>query len=94
LNSDTGAVVTTMPIPGDPDDVFYDEKRHRLFVVCGEGSIAVVDQADSNTYKTSATIATASGARTGLFVPELDSLFVAVPHRGSRSAELSRYSTE
>jgi len=29
--------------------------------------------------------------RTGLFVPERDTLFVAVPHRGSQQAEIRAY---
>ena len=94
LNSDSGAVVTTVSIPPDPDDVFFDEKKHRLFAICGGGSVSVIDQINPDTYKASATIPTATGARTGLFVPELESLFVAVPKRGSQSAELRRYSTE
>ena len=39
-------------------------------------------------------IDTADGARTGLFVPERDTLFVAVPHRGSQQAEVREYEVE
>lgn len=94
LNSDTGAVVARISIPSDPDDVFLDQNKRRLFAICGGGSIAVIDQLDANTYKAGATIPTAPGARTGLFVQELDSLFVAVPKRGSHSAEVRRYSVD
>ena len=51
-------------------------------------------RADANTYKALTKIDTADGARTGLFVPERDSLFVAVPHRGSQQAEIRRYQIE
>jgi hypothetical protein len=34
---------------------------------------------------------TAPGARTGLFVPALNRLFVAVPHRGLQSAKVLVY---
>lgn len=34
---------------------------------------------------------TAAGARTGLFVPDQDRLYVAVPHRGSQRAEVRVY---
>jgi len=94
LNTDSGAVVTTLPISGDPDDVFYDEKNHRVYAICGAGAIEVIDQLDRDSYQRTAAIKTASGARTGLFVPELDSLFVAVPHRGSQSAEVRRHSLQ
>jgi DNA-binding beta-propeller fold protein YncE len=94
LNSDSGALVATVPIPPDPDDVFFDEKKHRLFAICGGGSVAVIDQTNADTYKTAATIPTGPGARTALYVPELDSLFVAVPRHGSQNAEVRRYSVE
>jgi hypothetical protein len=94
LNSDSGLVVTTIAIPDDTDDIFYDERRHRLFAICGGGAIAVIDQINPDTYKTSAMIGSASGARTGLFVPELNSLFVAIPHRGSQGAEVRRYAVQ
>jgi DNA-binding beta-propeller fold protein YncE len=94
LDSDSGAILTPITIPSDPDDIFFDEKRHRLFAICGAGSIAVIDQISADTYKTRETIATSPGARTGLFVPELNSLFVAIPHYGSQNAEVRRYSTD
>ena len=94
LNTDSGAVVATLSIAGDPDDVFYDEKNHRVYAICGAGAIEVIDQLDRDSYQMTATIKTASGARTGLFVPELSSLFVAVPHRGAQTAEIRRYTVQ
>jgi hypothetical protein len=69
-------------------------KRHRIYAICGAGKIDIIEQADANTCKALAKIDTADGARTGLFVPERDSLFVAVPHRGSQQAEIRRYQIE
>lgn len=94
LNADSGAVTATVPISGDPDDIFYDEKRHRVYAICGEGSVDLIDQINPDSYKATARIETASGARTGLFVPELDSLFVAIPHRGTQEAEIRKYDVE
>ena len=94
LNTDSGDVVAKMNISGDCDDLFYDAKRHRVYAICGAGKINVIDQIDPNTYKVSTTIGTADGARTGLFVPERDVLFVAVPHRGSQQAEVRCYQIE
>lgn len=94
LNTESGDVVATINISGDPDDVFYDNKRHRIYAICGAGKIDIIEQADLNTYKASAKIDTANGARTGLFVPERGTLFVAVPHRGSQQAEIRRYEIE
>ena len=94
LNTDSGTVVTKVRIGGDVDDVFYDAARHCLYAICGAGSVDVIDQVDRDTYKTSVRIPTASGARTGLFVPELNSLFVAVPHHGKQGAELRAYAID
>jgi DNA-binding beta-propeller fold protein YncE len=91
LNTDSGDVLTTLDISGDPDDVFYDAKRHRLYAICGAGYVEIIEQADPNTYKPGAKVPTASGARTGLFVPERDALFIAVPHRGTQAAEIRQY---
>jgi len=91
LNTDSGAVAAKIDISGDPDEVFYDSKRHRIYAICGAGKIDVIEQTDVNSYKTLTKIDTASGARTGLFASEQDELFVAIPHRGSQSAEIRCY---
>src|SRR5438876_10823462 len=94
LNTETGEVVAKVDISGDPDDVFYDNKRRRIYAICGAGKIDIIEQTDANTYKTSAKIDTAKGARTGLFVPEQDVLFVGVPHNGAQQAEIRAYQVE
>ncbi|PYJ46810.1 MAG: hypothetical protein DME85_08775 [Verrucomicrobia bacterium] len=94
LNTESGDVITKTDISGDPDDVFYDSKRHRIYAICGAGKIDVIEQADPNTYKASPKIDTAKGARTGLFVPEQDVLFVGVPHNGAQQAEIRAYQVE
>jgi hypothetical protein len=91
LNTDSGEVVAENDISGDPDEVFYEAKHHRIYAVCGAGEIDVIEQTDANTYKMLTKIQTADGARTGLFLPERDTLFVAVPHRGSQAAEIRCY---
>src|SRR5437016_7930718 len=91
LNAESGEIVAKTDISGDTDDVFYDSKRHRIYAICGAGKIDIIEQADRNNYKTLAKIDTAAGARTGLFVPDRDTLFVAVPHRGSQQAEIRAY---
>jgi DNA-binding beta-propeller fold protein YncE len=94
LNTDTGDVVAKIDISGDADDIFYDRKRNRIYVICGAGKIDIIEQANPNTYKTLTRVDTANGARTGLFLPDQDTLFVAVPHRGSQQAEVRAYNTK
>ena len=94
LNTQSGDVAIKIDISGDADDVFYDDKRRRLYAICGAGKIDVIQQIDGNSYKASSTIDTGAGARTGLFVSERDTLFVAVPHRGPQQAEIRCYQLE
>jgi hypothetical protein len=75
-NAADGEVQSRIGTCGDADDVFFDTKRARIYVSCGSGAIDVFD-ARSREIKRLDRIATASGARTSLFVPELDRLFVA-----------------
>ncbi|HEY2102963.1 MAG TPA: hypothetical protein VGH08_06910 [Chthoniobacterales bacterium] len=91
FNSDSGDIVGKIGISGDPDEIFYDKKRYRIYAICGAGKIDIIQQTDANTYKEFAKVDTADGARTGFFMPERDTLFVAVPHRGSQQAEIRCY---
>jgi DNA-binding beta-propeller fold protein YncE len=94
LNTDSGEVVAKVTISGDTDDLFYDSKRHRIYAICGSGEILIIEQIDANNYKTLSKVDTAEGARTGWFSAERDTLFVAVPDRGSQSAEIRVYRFE
>ena len=62
---------------GDSDDLFVDSKRHRVYVTCGEGVIDVFSHETSG-YQHTGRVETSSGARTSLFVPDLDRLYLAV----------------
>jgi YVTN family beta-propeller protein len=87
----SGNMVTAVDIVGDTDDLFYDEAKKRLYVIGGEGFVTVLEQLDADHYRQLQRIPTSAGARTGLFVPELGKLFVAVPHRGTQRAEIRVY---
>jgi len=71
-----GTMTASVPACGDSDDLFLDEKRRLIYVSCGDGYLDVFRN-DAKLARV-AHIATSSGARTSLFVPELDRLFVAV----------------
>ena len=94
LDTESDKAVASVGIAGDPDEVFYDSKRHRIYTICGAGKIEIIEQADANNYKAVTKLDTAEGARTGLFVSERNMLFVAVPHRGSQRAEIRCYQIE
>jgi DNA-binding beta-propeller fold protein YncE len=87
LSSQDGRRVAKLETCGDADDVFVDPRRRRVYVSCGEGVVDVLEQSDTG-YRRVARVPTASGARTSLFVPELDRLFVAVRSRSKEPAAI------
>ena len=87
FDTTTGKRVAAVSCVGDTDDIFYDARRDRVYVIGGEGYVDVFDAA-SPKYDRLAHIATRAGARTGLWSPELDRLFVAWPARGGKPAEI------
>jgi DNA-binding beta-propeller fold protein YncE len=87
LSSRDGRIITKIETCGDADDVFVDPKRHHVYVSCGEGVVDVLDQLEAE-YRRLARVPTVSGARTSLFVPELDRLFVAVRARSGEPAAI------
>jgi YVTN family beta-propeller protein len=82
-----GAPVANVDLCGDADDMFIDTKRERVYVSCGEGFFDVFDARDDN-YLRIGRIATVVGARTSLFVPELDLVFVAARATSTEPATL------
>ena len=90
----SGRVTTTLKIAGDTDDLFYDVALKRLYVACGAGFINVFQQQNADLYTPIASIGTAVGARTALFVPELKRLYLAVPHRGIQGAQIRVYTVQ
>lgn len=81
-----GRIISRVPVCSDADDVFADAKRQQIYVSCGEGLIDVFAADDATTRR--GRIATASGARTSLFVPERDRLYLAVRASGGEPAAI------
>jgi DNA-binding beta-propeller fold protein YncE len=73
----SGHMLAAIATCGDADDLFFDAKRQRYYVSCGAGVIDVIQLAGGG-LSPLARIPTSSGARTSLFVPALDRLFLAV----------------
>jgi hypothetical protein len=71
-----GSAIASVGACGDTDDLFFDAKRQRVYLSCGDGYVDVFE-AQGDAYRRLDHIPTISGARTALFVPELDRLFVA-----------------
>ena len=76
LDEASGAVRARVATCGDADDVFFDHRRARLYISCGSGEVASFGW-DGHALRSLPRVLTAPGARTSLFVPALDLLFVA-----------------
>ena len=94
FDTETGQEMARVQSVGDADDLFYDAQHRRIYIAGGEGLLTIVAQEDANRYTSVATIPTASGARTALFVPGLSRLYLAVPHRGTQGAEVRAYAVQ
>jgi DNA-binding beta-propeller fold protein YncE len=91
LDTDNGKRLASLSAVGDCDDLFFDEKRQRIYAIGGAGEISVFQQRDPNHYEELSRVKTVSGTRTGFFSPELDRLYVAVRRHNSQSAEIRVY---
>ena len=94
FDTESGRSVAMLDSAGDCDDVFYDAVHRQIYMSCGEGSIDIFEQRGADHYKAIARIPTASGARTSLFVPELNRLYLAVPQHAGRGAEIRVYEVQ
>jgi DNA-binding beta-propeller fold protein YncE len=84
-----GKRIASVDTCGDADDVFVDAKRQRIYVSCGEGFIDVLGATEG--YPRLGRVSTLAGARTALFVPELDLLALAVRARSGEPAAIWLY---
>ncbi len=88
LDTKTGAVVADVEAPGDADDVFVDAARHRVYVSAGAGVVRVYARGEGEALDVVGDVPTAPGARTSLFDPDGDRLYVAAPRQGKHEAEI------
>ena len=88
-----GALVASTDSCGDADDLFVDAKRRRVYVSCGDGFVDVFEM-HRERYVRIEHVPTSLGARTSLFVPELDRLFVAVRATWSEPAAIWVYKAQ
>ena len=87
VDTRAGSLAASLAIVGDTDDLFYDDARRHLYVIGGDGFVDVVAR-DGDRLERIGRTSTRGGARTGLWVSSQSRLYVAVPVRGSESAEV------
>jgi len=90
-DTERGKRVDNVPIGGDADDLFFDAERRRVYAICGQGVVDVVQQRDRDHYESVGQVSTAPGARTGFYSAVRAALYVAVPERANSPAEIRVY---
>jgi DNA-binding beta-propeller fold protein YncE len=92
MDSESGKAITTVAIPEDIDDLFYDAKHKRLYASCGEGFLTVIRQRDADTYDILEKIPTVKLARTCLFDPVSGRLYLGLPRQeGQEGPQIQVY---
>ncbi len=92
LDTGTGATVASFDAPGRADQVAFDQANHRIYVMGGQGYIGVYQEIDPDHYAKLPDVQTAAGAKTGILVPELSRLFIAVsPGDGKTGAAVLQF---
>jgi hypothetical protein len=77
FGTEDGKLAAAVDTCGDADDVFVDGPRKRIYISCGEGLIDVFAIV-SNGYERIARLPTVPGARTSLYEPTTDRLYLGV----------------
>jgi DNA-binding beta-propeller fold protein YncE len=88
VDTQTGKEVQQLPLGSWVDSMFYDPRRQRIYASTGIGAVFSYQRSADGRIAPLPSIDTAVMARTSLFSPELDRLFVMVPRLGWTSAKV------
>ena len=82
VDAETGKERERLPIGGWVDSLFYDPAKSRIYASTGVGEVFTYERQTNGSFKALEPVDTAVMAKTALYSPEFDRLFVAVPHLG------------
>jgi len=88
FNTDTGKVIASLPCVGVNDDMTFDTRRKRIYVT-GDGATSVFAQRDADHYEHIVDVPTGFRAKTSLYVPELNRLYIAVSGGNKPDAQVA-----
>lgn len=77
FDATNGHLISRIDNCGDADDLYFDAERKRYYASCGSGQIDIFTLTGGSLHQLGY-VKTSWGARTSLFVPQLDRLFLAV----------------
>ncbi len=88
LDTESGKIVASLPCAPINDDMWFDVARKRIYVT-GSDTTSVIAQRDADHYEQIAEIPTGFRAKTSLYLPQLNRLYVAVSGKGKPDAKLA-----
>ena len=95
FDSQAGKELQAVPVGKGVDDLMFDPASKRIYATSGgTGAVDVYKETDPDHYQSLGNIPSGPGAKTGLLVPQLARLFVAVPPRGTAPGEVYVYQVQ
>jgi DNA-binding beta-propeller fold protein YncE len=88
LDTESGKIVASLPCAPINDDMWFDVARKRVYVT-GSDTTSVIAQRDADHYEQIAEIPTGFRAKTSLYMPQLNRLYVVVSGKGKPDAKLA-----
>ncbi len=82
MNSDTGQVITTLPIGDHVDATAFDSEKRLIFNSNGEGTITVIHQDSPDKYSVVESVKTVPRAKTMALDPKTHQLFLSTAEAG------------
>jgi DNA-binding beta-propeller fold protein YncE len=92
LDSDSGKIITSVAAAAMVDDACFSVAQKRIYFA-GTGFTDVFEIKDADHLERIGHVPTAFRAKTALVVPELNRYYVAVPHHGTKSAQILVFET-
>jgi hypothetical protein len=93
LDGNSGKEIADLPADAGADDLFYDDTMHRVYLIAGSGAVDVYEIDSAKHVRSLGVTHTATGAKTGLFVPSQHALYVGVPGSTDKPSEIRVFST-
>lgn len=84
LDTHNGRTVASLKVPAINDGTEFDRARQRLYVPGAVGQIGVVQEINPNQYREIAVIASAVGAKSSTYVPQLSELILGISPQYSK----------
>jgi DNA-binding beta-propeller fold protein YncE len=93
LDVKTGKEIVSLPAAEGADDLFYDPALGRAYLISGAGEVDAFQVDAAKHLQSIGVLSTSAGAKTALFVPTQNLLYLAVPGAGQLPSEIRVYAT-